>query len=198
MRACFFGDSFVNGTGDDSGLGWVGRIVAHARQRGADITAYNLGVRRETSEDIEARWLAEARPRFPPGFPHRLLFSFGANDCTPSGGGPRVPPGQAIAAASRILGRAAQMAPTIVVGPIPVLDDPTTDRRIAELGAAQERLCRELGIPFFAVQSFLESCAPWRREAAAGDGSHPNSEGYAALARFLLERQALHAWLGIS
>jgi acyl-CoA thioesterase-1 len=28
MRICFFGDSFVNGTGDDDGLGWVGRIVA--------------------------------------------------------------------------------------------------------------------------------------------------------------------------
>ena len=25
MRICFFGDSFVNGTGDDECLGWVGR-----------------------------------------------------------------------------------------------------------------------------------------------------------------------------
>lgn len=26
MRICFIGDSFVNGTGDDTCLGWVGRI----------------------------------------------------------------------------------------------------------------------------------------------------------------------------
>ncbi|HZC55143.1 MAG TPA: hypothetical protein VE396_03730 [Xanthobacteraceae bacterium] len=30
IRICFFGDSMVNGTGDDACLGWVGRICAAA------------------------------------------------------------------------------------------------------------------------------------------------------------------------
>jgi lysophospholipase L1-like esterase len=65
MRICFFGDSFVNGTGDDDGLGWVGRVVARARQGGRDVTAYNLGIRRDTSADVAARWVGEARLRLP-------------------------------------------------------------------------------------------------------------------------------------
>jgi acyl-CoA thioesterase-1 len=55
MRICFFGDSFVNGTGDDDALGWVGRAVASARHAGRDVTAYNLGVRGDTSADVAAR-----------------------------------------------------------------------------------------------------------------------------------------------
>src|SRR5579864_3855917 len=81
MRVCFFGDSFVNGTGDDEGLGWVGRVVASARQAGLDLTAYNLGIRRDTSADVAARWLYEARLRLPAEHEGRLVFSFGANDC---------------------------------------------------------------------------------------------------------------------
>ena len=56
MRLCFIGDSLVNGTGDPTGLGWVGRVTASARRRGHDVTTYNLGIRRDTSADIAARW----------------------------------------------------------------------------------------------------------------------------------------------
>ena len=35
-RICFFGDSFVNGTGDDDALGWVGRLCAAERRAGLD------------------------------------------------------------------------------------------------------------------------------------------------------------------
>lgn len=198
MRVCFFGDSFVNGTGDDSGLGWVGRVVAYGRRQGRDLTSYNLGVRRDTSEDVEARWLAEAERRLAPGEPHRLLFACGANDCTPANGGCRVPQVRSLAAMSRMLERAATLAPTLVVGAVPVLDDPATDGRIRDLAAAQAALCRDLGVPFLAVHGFIEACEPWRREAVAGDGAHPNSEGYAALAAFILEWDALRRWLGLA
>ena len=49
MRICFFGDSIVNGTGDDDALGWVGRVMAAARGKRLDVTYYNLGVRRDTA-----------------------------------------------------------------------------------------------------------------------------------------------------
>ena len=81
MRLCFFGDSFVAGAGDDAALGWPGRLTAWARRAGVDVTAYNLGVRRDTSSDIAARWGAEAVARLPADFERRLAFSFGANDC---------------------------------------------------------------------------------------------------------------------
>ena len=58
-RVCFIGDSFVQGTGDPTGLGWVGRVVSETKQAGWNITGYNLGVRGETSRDIMARWERE-------------------------------------------------------------------------------------------------------------------------------------------
>ena len=45
IRACFLGDSFTFGQGDDTGLGWVGRVLAAERGRGVELTAYNLGIR---------------------------------------------------------------------------------------------------------------------------------------------------------
>lgn len=65
VRICFVGDSFVNGTGDPDYLGWTGRICVRTRQEGHDITYYNLGVRRETSIDIAARWQEEVSRRLP-------------------------------------------------------------------------------------------------------------------------------------
>ena len=80
MRICFLGDSFVNGTGDDDCLGWTGRICSSARRSGRDVTHYNLGVRRDTSADILARWRQEAERRLSPDLGGRLVFAFGGND----------------------------------------------------------------------------------------------------------------------
>jgi lysophospholipase L1-like esterase len=59
MHLFFIGDSFVNGTGDPDYLGWTGRVCQAGYQQGWKITAYNLGVRRETSAEIKQRWLHE-------------------------------------------------------------------------------------------------------------------------------------------
>ena len=67
IRVCFFGDSFVNGTGDDACLGWVGRACAAGRRNGMDLTCYNLGIRGDTSADVLRRWEHEARARLAPG-----------------------------------------------------------------------------------------------------------------------------------
>src|SRR5690349_13574317 len=135
MRICFIGDSFVNGVGDDSGLGWIGRLGVALRAAGCDLTLYNLGVRRDTSADIARRWRAEAEARLPEGVDGRLVFAFGTNDGTP-GEGPgrvRVPHAESLANAEAILGTARAWRPTLMVGPLPVGDDPDTESRIAAL-----------------------------------------------------------------
>ncbi len=196
MRICFFGDSFVNGVGDPSALGWTGRVVAAARGRGLDITAYDLGIRRDTSADIAARWRAEADRRLPPDTPARLLFGFGANDACPGpDGGLRVPVAQTLVTAEAILTDAARRAPTLMIGPIPVLDDPAIDARIAALSADLAHLCRRLAVPFVPVFDVVSTCEPWRREAATGDGTHPGAEGYAALAEALWATPGFRTWL---
>ncbi|HYE50589.1 MAG TPA: GDSL-type esterase/lipase family protein [Azospirillaceae bacterium] len=195
MHICFFGDSFVNGTGDDECLGWTGRLCAAARRAGRDVTLYNLGVRGQTSADILARWEREAAARLPDGIDGRLVFSFGANDCTPGGdGGVKVAQARTLANAEAMLAAAARR-PTLVVGPLPIGDDPESDARIAALVPGMAALCRRLGVPFLDVFGAMAADEAWTREAAAGDGTHPNAGGYAALARLVGGWEAWRAWV---
>ncbi len=199
MRICFFGDSFVNGTGDDEALGWPGRLVAAARQRGLDVTYYNLGVRRDTSDDIAARWRDEAHRRLPPDCNPRLAFSFGTNDAaTAETGGPRVSLERSLLNAGNILLAACTLAPTLMIGPLPVLHDPQANARSRELSLGLGDLCYRLGIPFLETATFISQCEPWSREVAAGDGAHPNKAGYAALAAYIAAWPAYERWLGMS
>src|SRR5437773_118332 len=92
MRICFFGDSFVNGTGDDEGLGWVGRVVARARQDGRDVTGYNLGIRANTSADVAARWAGEARLRIFLASTSMSSWRIGTTTRRPSSGHPKSNP----------------------------------------------------------------------------------------------------------
>ena len=63
-RVFFVGDSYVAGVGDPERRGWVGRAGgADATATACPITAYNLGVRRDTSDDIARRWAAEVAAR---------------------------------------------------------------------------------------------------------------------------------------
>jgi acyl-CoA thioesterase-1 len=181
MRICFFGDSIVNGTGDPDCLGWVGRVCAAARQRGIDVTSYNLGIRRDSSADILRRWRREANIRLPAEYPRRLVFSFGVNDCTLENGECRVQPVQTISNAQAILSAAAAYAPTLMIGPAPTAE-PDVNHRVRELIPALRAACQELGVPFLDVFDRLETAPEWMREVAQGDGAHPGRQGYEELA----------------
>jgi acyl-CoA thioesterase I len=195
MRICFFGDSIVNGTGDPDYLGWVGRICAAARQRGIDVTSYNLGIRRDTSTDILRRWRREADIRLPPEFPRGLVFSFGVNDCILEHGECRVPSAQTISTARTMLGAAAAYAPTLMIGPAPI-SDADVNARVQALIPAFRAACQEVGIPFLDVFDRLKSSAAWMREITQGDGAHPGRQGYAELAALVNEWPEWRASLG--
>ncbi|GGF26461.1 lysophospholipase [Aliidongia dinghuensis] len=189
MRICFFGDSFVNGTADPDCLGWVGRICAEQRRQGHDLTCYNLGVRRDTSADVRARWRAEALGRLPEGLDGRLVFSFGVNDCSLEGGGPRLARSLTLEHATSILANAATWKPTLFVGPPPVADM-ATNRHIEGLSDAFSALCARLDVPYLDMMTPLSRSNVWMREVAAGDGAHPGAAGYAEFAR------AVSGWAG--
>ncbi|WP_293531703.1 GDSL-type esterase/lipase family protein [Phenylobacterium sp.] len=191
MRICFFGDSFVNGTGDDDCLGWVGRLCAAERRAGADLTMYNLGIRRDTSEDILRRWKPEAAVRLPVDSDGRLVFSFGLNDLAPDDefGRPRISEGASLQNAHDILSEASAWRPTLMMGPLPVTSSQPRNDQIRSYSEHLNGLCASLGVPFFdAVPFAAEVYETWRREADAGDGIHPNAESYSAFA------SAIHAW----
>ena len=134
LRICFVGDSFVAGAGDETALGWVGRVTAAAWQRGVGLTAYNLGVRRDTSADLRRRTEAEVLARLlGAGTVQAVVFSFGANDCTLEDEMPRVPPEVTEENAAALLGWAAARWPVLMVGPPPLLHDAAHDARVAAL-----------------------------------------------------------------
>lgn len=184
MRICFLGDSFVNGTNDPTCLGWTGRVCALARQRGHDVTHYNLGIRRDTSRDVAARWQAECAARLPPDVPGLLVFSFGVNDCCDDGAGCRVKMHDTVDTARAVLSEAIRRHPVLMVGPPPIADD-TANTRIRTLSPALAALCETLGVPFLDVFSPLSTHETWRIETAADDGAHPRAAGYAALAELV-------------
>ncbi|MGE5514841.1 MAG: GDSL-type esterase/lipase family protein [Bacteroidota bacterium] len=182
MRICFIGDSFINGTNDPDCLGWVGRACARARRRGIELTVYNLGIRRDTSADVAARWQAETLARQPADQSGLLVFSFGVNDgTTDESGRPRAALADTLANAGATLAEARRRHPTLMVGPPPI-DDDAVNARSRVLSEALARLCHDLGVPFLDIFTPLERHPLWRREVAANDGAHPGAAGYGVLA----------------
>lgn len=193
-RVLFFGDSLIAGVGDPEGRGWVGRIVAASFQMGRPLTPYNLGVRRQTSVEIAARWRAEAAPRLAAEAACKVVFSFGANDTTIEDGRLRVEPEESLAALATVINQtAAVKVPTLIVGPAPVDDEQHTER-IAALSTRMEALCDECGVPFLGIVDELRGSEVWQEELRTGDGAHPATEGYSLLAELLLGR-GLCEWL---
>ena len=181
-RVFFVGDSFVAGVGDPEHRGWVGRLAERAHRAGAPITAYNLGVRRDTSDDICRRWADEVAVRRGAGAQERLVVSFGVNDTSSYGCGTRVAAEHSVANLRTLLTEAAAARlPVLMVGPPPV-EDRAQNRKIAALDELFRRTCAEAGVPYVAVFAALRSEPRWMDEVSAGDGSHPAAAGYGLLA----------------
>ena len=185
-RLLFFGDSHTLGVGDPTGRGWVGRVLADAFAAGVPLTAYNLGVRGNTSVQVAERWRREAQPRLSPESSTGLVLSFGVNDTTVESGRRRVECEHSLEALSTILDEAmAAGLPALVVGPAPV-DDPRQNRQIDDLSASFGKRCIVHATPFVSVFEPLLSSQAWMDEVGAGDGAHPSSEGYSVLGQTVI------------
>ncbi|AFZ09124.1 lipolytic protein G-D-S-L family [Oscillatoria nigro-viridis PCC 7112] len=193
MRICFIGDSFVNGTCDPKCLGWTGRICAAACGQGHDITYYNLGIRGETSADIETRWFNEVSCRLPHYGDGRIVFSFGVNDTYLENEKIRIEVEKSIENARYILTSAKEIFPVLMVGPPPVIDADRT-RRIANLSEQFARVCSELNVPYLDVCTPLQTSEIWQKELTENDGSHPGAAGYAELAKIVHNWDGWKAW----
>ncbi|MGB3291908.1 MAG: GDSL-type esterase/lipase family protein [Phormidesmis sp.] len=188
---CFFGDSFVNGTGDPAYLGWSGRVCAATSHR--NLTYYNLGIRGNTSEQIEARWQTEAALRFRADCAARLVFSFGVNDNCTEAGRLRVDAKRSIICARRVLTQAKARCPTLMIGPPPIEDETVNDRTVVT-SMAYAALCDELAVPYLETYRPLRQNKVWMNEVTLLDGAHPESAGYEAFAQLVLEWAAWRDW----
>jgi len=197
VRMCFFGDSFVNGTCDETYLGWPGRVSAQLRAAGLELTTYNLGIRRDTSRDIAARWRDEAGRRLPERCDGRLVFSFGVNDCVEEAGVRRIAAAESVANAELIFTAARSWKPTLVIGPPAMSWDGqhAINERIRALSDQQRAVCATLRIPFLDLFTALAAAPQWVHEIAAGDGVHPGHAGYERVAAIILAWPGWSGWL---
>ncbi|MEP4379770.1 MAG: GDSL-type esterase/lipase family protein [Alphaproteobacteria bacterium] len=208
LRICFVGDSITVGSGDAGFLGWPGHLCVAETARGHDITLYNNGVRGDTSAMIRPRWRAECDSRLPDHVNGRLVFSFGVNDMAEeSGAGIRVPVEESVANARAMLTEARDWRPTLMLGPIPVIEDMQpyifpngiaydfNNARIAELNRRYADLCDELAVPYLDIFATLHGNPNWETAQRNCDGVHVLGDGYAMIAALIAEWPAWRAWL---
>ncbi|MEO5745127.1 MAG: GDSL-type esterase/lipase family protein [Terracoccus sp.] len=189
----FMGASTTAGYGDPKGLGWVGRVVARTQHPDLDLTAYNLGVRGNTSGDVVARWSSECHPRWQGRAERRLVLSVGSND---------VMTGMTMARSrlnlANVLDEAANSGIGVfVVGLTPTLD-PESNRRVESLAEAQADVCARRGVTYVDCYRPLVSHDQWMADVAASpDRVHPGQAGYGLIA-WLVLHNGWNDWLSIS
>jgi lysophospholipase L1-like esterase len=206
LRICFVGDSITAGTGDDNYLGWPGWLCTLERAKGHDITLYNLGIRADTSELIAARWRAECAARLPPEYPGALMFAFGVNEAAEEAGGKRrVKPDRTATLARAMLGEAVAWKPTLMIGPAPIdeakmplktgaVQRDLRNARIGTLSRILDGIANDAGVPYLDLYTILSTDPVWAKALAAGDGVHPNGDGYARIAAIIGAWPAWRGW----
>jgi acyl-CoA thioesterase-1 len=139
----FVGDSFVAGYGDPKALGWVNRVVARTTHPDLDLTAYNLGIRGQSSADLLNRWRSEGMPRWAERRERRLVVGIGQADLDQDLTIAR----SRLNIANMLDDATARGISTFVVGPPPTLD-PEFNRRLESLVEAQSDVCGRRSVPY--------------------------------------------------
>ncbi len=193
VGVCFLGASMTAGYGDPKGLGWVGRVVSRTQHPDLDLTAYNLGVRGDTSADVMARWRAETAPRWAARAERRLVLCVGAND---------IAHGVSTARSRLNLANILDEATTsgiaaFVVGLTPSLDS-ETNSRIEALAEAQADVCSRRGVTYVDCFRPLVAHDQWLSDLnASPDRVHPGQAGYGLIA-WLVLHNGWYDWMRIS
>lgn len=175
MVVLFFGDSLTAGFGDESALGWPGRVIRHIHPRCPQLAAYNLGIRANTSAAVLERFEQESRLRMRPDEPARLVFSVGVADIAQG-----LSRQQTADAVSEIIRRAKAFCPVLFIGPPPDLlcrFGGEVERRAATIRS----ICEKSTVPHVSMVDEIDS-EGYAKALHRGDGIHPDASGYRILA----------------
>ena len=182
----FFGDSVTLGVNDAPAGGWVARLAGKAAGKGLNVppdTFYNLGVRKNSSRSILARWEAEYKARAMEGCPSVLAFCFGTVDMVAPHATPNVPVGESAANAREILLKAKEYGTVLMLSAPPVKDE-EHNQRLEALCTAYAAICRSIDVPFVDIFHPLME-AGYIDDLA--DGIHPGPQGNELIASLLAE-----------
>ena len=189
----FLGASMVAGVGDPKGQGWVSRVVGRTQHPDLELTAYNLGVRGDTTADVLNRWRTECPPRWAGRSEKRLVISVGVDDAATG-----VTLARHRLNLANILDDAASAGiGTFVVSP-PPSDDQDLNAKLEVLVEAQADVCSRRGVPFVDCYRPLLGHEQWRSDLAASSvAHHPGQAGYGLIA-WLVLHNGWYDWLQIS
>lgn len=186
MILFFFGDSLTMGVNDPEMLGWPGRVCRLAAARGASFDFFNLGVRRQSTQLIKARWLAETSPRLPEGGIPAFIFCCGAVDAARN-----LDFDEAITGLRQMLTAARALGQCLFLTP-PPLADPGAAAREKSLAAAFKGVCTDLDVPCLDLFGSLAERPDYLQDLR--DGLHPGAAGYAIIAGLV---DAWPVWRGL-
>ena len=189
----FIGASLVAGLGDPKGQGWVSRVVGRTQHPDLELTAYNLGVRGDTSADVLSRWRTECPPRWSGRAEKRLVLSIGTGDAIKG-----VTLARHRLNLANILDDAASAGiGTFVVSP-PPSDDEELNAKLDILVEAQADVCSRRSVPFVDCFRPLLGHDQWQSDLAASRVQHhPGQAGYGLIA-WLVLHNGWYDWLQIS
>jgi len=203
------GDSGVYGWGDPEQGGWCERLRRHWMDLPDGPVLYNLGVRGDGLERVSARAEAEVgcRGELRRQTPQGILLAVGLNDTARIGradGRPQLAPEAFLFGLEQLLTRLRAVAPVLVLGLTPVLDEamPFADVLWYQLQAVRqyegllEEACLEADVPFLPLLEDLLEDPHWPRWLAA-DGLHLNSEGHWQVYERVRRWPALLHWAGL-
>lgn len=206
LRICFVGDSYINGTGDEQCLGWIGRLCARRFTRQFRLTFYDLGIRGATTDEIRGRWKAECDLRLQQGADNRIVLQFGINDVAEIvGSGRRVNETASVENATAIARQASDLCPTLWVGipPANVACSPMRPSEGLEITFSQDTamtlnrrfmaLAAKLGVPYLDIQTPLLANQDYMASLTRGDRMHCDGSGYAIMADLV---DGWEAWAG--
>jgi lysophospholipase L1-like esterase len=71
---------------------------------------------------------------------------------------------------------------------------PRVQSAVKGISDCLDRICEGLSIPFLPIWDHLFASAIWFKEAEAGDGIHPNSDGYEVLTNLVNSWQPWRSW----
>ncbi len=207
LRICFVGDSYINGSGDEECLGWIGRLSRRRFTRDFRLTFYDLGIRGVTTDEIRDRWQRECQARFPDGADNRVVLQFGINDVAEVvGKGRHVEEDASVANAEAIIRGVMDMYPTLWVG-VPPANVACSPMHLSEglvIDFSQETtvalnrrfvaLAAELGVPYLDIQTPLLANPDYMHSLTQGDQMHCGGSGYALMAELVDNWDAWAAW----
>ena len=195
LAIVFLGASLVAGVGDPKGQGWVTRVVGRTQHPDLELTAYNLGVRGDTSADVLHRWATEVPLRWAGRTERRVVLSVGTNDVVqrhhprPPPAQPRQPPRRRGLLGRRRVRRRARRPRA----------DAELNERLEVLVDAQADVLR----PARRARSSTATRRSWATTSGSTDlaassvANHPGQAGYGLIA-WLVLHNGWDDWLQIS